>query len=131
MTAFHAVLDAGLDLIGLDLDRQLGNAAFFGHWKIPDFLLARGASVAWTKPDTGKTALYSAPCKAGRPHYGHVVRLLPDAGADPNARTITGREPVGFMRDVRTRGETYPTDHGQGWGGMEARMMGDCLPPGR
>jgi len=34
------------------------------------------------------------------------VRLLLDAGADPNARTIPGRETGAFMRDVRTRGET-------------------------
>lgn len=193
VTAFRAVLDAGLDLSGLELDRELGNAAFFGHWKVADFLLARGASVAWTEPDTGETPLHSALCKAGRPYYCHVVRLLLDAGADPNARTIPGRETGGFIRDVRTRGETplhraaayadpatialllernadrtlvdangdtplswaswhlrpgsvlallafpphvitqkhidtYPTDHGQGWGGMEARTMGDYLP---
>lgn len=193
VTALRAVLQAGLGLSGLDIDRELGNAAFFGHWKAADFLLANGASVGWVEPETGETPLHSALCKAGRPHYGHVVRLLLDAGADPNARTIPGKETGAFMRDVRTRGETplhraaayadaatislliehgadrtltdacgdtplswaswhlrpgavlallafpphhisqkhvetYPADHGQGWGGMEARTMGDYLP---
>ena len=193
VTALRAVLAAGLDLSSLDLGRELGNAAFFGHWKVADFLIAHGASVTWAEPETGETPLHSALCKAGRPHYGHVVRLLLDAGADPNARTKPGKETGAFMRDVRTRGETplhraaayadaaiiqlllernadrtladangdtpltwaswhlrpgavlallafpphiitpkhveqYPADHGQGWGGMEARTMGDYLP---
>jgi len=106
VTALRAVLQAGLDLSGLDLDRELGNAAFFGHWKVADFLLAHGANIGWAEPGTAETPLHSALCKAGRPHYGHVVRLLLDAGADPNARTIPGKETGAFMRDVRTRGET-------------------------
>lgn len=193
VTALRVVLHAGLDLTALDMDRELGNAAFFGHWKAADFLLAHGANASWSDSETAETPLHSALCKAGRPHYGHVVRLLLDAGADPNARTIPGKETGAFMRDVRTRGETplhraaayadaatielllergadrtltdangdtplswaslhlrpgailallafpphnisqkhvesYQTDHGQGWGGMEARTMGDYLP---
>lgn len=196
LTALRAILDAGLDLTGLNLDRELGHAAFFGHWKIADFLLAHGASARWTQPDTGETPLHRALCKAGRPHYANVVRLLLDAGADPNARTIPGAETGGFMRDVRTRGETplhraaafgdetiiqllldkgadrelrdahgdtplswaswhlrpgailallaygphtisaghvatSRGDHGQGWGGMEAKTMGEYLPLNR
>ena len=98
VTALRAVMHAGLGISGLDLDRELGHAAFFGHWKAADFLLAHGANVGWTEPETGETPLHSALCKAGRPHYGHVVRLLLDAGADPNARTIPGKETGAFMR---------------------------------
>ena len=105
LTALRAVLEAGLDLAGLDLGRELGNAAFSGHWKIADFLIAQGASVNWIDPDTGETPLHGAVSKAGRPHYAHVVKLLLDHGADPNAQTIPGKDTGAFMRDVRTRGE--------------------------
>lgn len=106
VTALRAVLAAGGDLATLDLNQELGHAAFFGHWKVVDFLLARGADARFAQADTGETALHSALCKAGRPYFGRVVRLLLAHGADPNAKTIPGRETGGFMRDVRTRGET-------------------------
>lgn len=193
VTAFRAVLEAGLDLSGLDPGRELGHAAFFGHWKVADFLLAQGADPNWKQADTDETPLHSALCKAGRPHYLRIVQLLLDHGADPDARTIAGRETGAFMRDVRTRGEAplhraaafcdeaiirllldhgadrtardangdtplswaswhlrpgsilallafpphiisaghvaqYTSDHGKGWGGMEAHTRGDYLP---
>ncbi len=58
--------------------------------------------------DTGETPLHAALAKAGRPVYRHVVRLLLERGADVNARTIPGREPAAFLRDVRTRAEAPP-----------------------
>lgn len=106
VTAMKLVLDAGGDLSSIDLDEELGNAAFFGHWKMCDFLLMQGADARYANADTGETALHSAFCKAGRPHYNYVVRLLLEHGADTNAATVPGRETGGFMRDVRTRGET-------------------------
>lgn len=106
VTALKAVLAAGGDLAGIDLNAELGNAAFFGHWKVADFLIAHGADARHAHADTGETALHSALSKAGRPAFIYVVRLLLEHGADANARTIAGRESGAFMRDVRTKGET-------------------------
>ena len=106
VTALRAVVEAGGDLTSVDLDRELGHASFFGHWKVVDFLIKHGANVNYAQPDTGETPLHSALCKAGRPFYLYVLRLLVENGADVNAKTIPGQETGGFMRDVRTKGET-------------------------
>ncbi len=106
VTAMKAVLAAGGDLTSIDSNRELGNAAFFGHWKMCDFLLTRGADARFADPDTGETALHSALAKAGRPYYLFVVRLLIERGAGVNARTVPGAETGAFMRDVRCCGET-------------------------
>ncbi len=105
-TALKAILHAGGDLASLDINQELGNAAFFGHWKVADFLIKHGADVNHAMPDTGETPLHSALCKAGRPYFLYVLKLLIGNGADVNAKTVPGKETGGFMRDVRTKGET-------------------------
>jgi ankyrin repeat protein len=105
-TALKAVLEAGGDLKSLDLNRELGHAAFFGHWKVCDFLIKHGADVNAHVDKTNETPLHGALAKAGRPYYFFTVKLLVDEGADVNARTIPGLETGAFMRDVRTKGET-------------------------
>lgn len=105
-TSLKAILNAGGDLSSLDLDRELGHASFFGHWKVADFLIKHGANVNYALPDSGETALHSALCKAGRPYYLYVLKVLIENGADVNSRTIPGNETGAFMRDVRTKGET-------------------------
>lgn len=106
LTAIKMVIAAGGDLSSISLDEELGNAAFFGHWKICDFLAGQGADVNATVGEAGETALHNALAKAGRPHYLYTVRVLVERGADVNARTAPGRETGAFMRDVRTCGET-------------------------
>ncbi|MGQ0542382.1 MAG: ankyrin repeat domain-containing protein [Blastocatellia bacterium] len=105
-TALKAVLNAGGDLTSIDLDRELGHASFFGHWKVADFLIKHGADVNYALPDTGETPMHSAICKAGRPYFLYVIKLLVENGADVNTKTIPGKETGVFMRDVRTKGET-------------------------
>ncbi|MFL5742745.1 MAG: ankyrin repeat domain-containing protein [Flavisolibacter sp.] len=105
-TALKAVLEAGGSLDSLDVNQELGHAAFFGHWKVCDFLISKGADVNARVKSTGETPLHSALSKAGRPYYFYTVQLLVEKGADVNAKTIPGVETQAFMRDVRTKGET-------------------------
>jgi FOG: Ankyrin repeat len=106
VTALKAVLEAGGDLSSIDINDGLGNAAFFGHWKVVDFLIRYGADVNFKLPGSGETPLHSALAKAGRPYYLYVVKLLVENGANVNATTSPGKETGAFMRDVRTKGET-------------------------
>jgi hypothetical protein len=106
MTGLKAVLKAGGNLDSIKLNEELGNAAFFGHWKVCDFLIHHGADVNCYADKTNETPLHNALAKAGRPYYFYTVKLLVDKGADINAKTIPGIETGAFMRDVRTKGET-------------------------
>jgi len=105
-TGLRAVLENGGDLSSIDINGELGNAAFFGHWKVCDFLISKGADVNAIIDKTGETPLHNALAKAGRPYYFYVVKLLVEKGANVNIRTIPGIETGAFMRDVRTKGET-------------------------
>lgn len=105
-TGLKAVLKAGGNLDSIDLNEELGNAAFFGHWKVCDFLISQGADVNTSTDKTNETPLHNALAKAGRPYYFYVVKLLVEKGAEVNAKTIPGMETGAFMRDVRTKGET-------------------------
>ncbi len=106
LTALRAVLNAGADLSSLNLNTELGNAAFFGHWKICDFLITQGADVNASVDKTDEKPLHNALAKAGRPYYRYTVRILVENGADVNAKTQPGIASGAFMRDVRTKGET-------------------------
>lgn len=102
LTGLKAVLKAGGSLDSINLNNELGNAAFFGHWKVCDFLINHGADVNASLDKTAETPLHNAVSKAGRPYY-YVAKLLVDKGANVNARTIPSLETGAFMRDVRTK----------------------------
>ncbi|MBK8505912.1 MAG: ankyrin repeat domain-containing protein [Saprospiraceae bacterium] len=105
-TGLRAIIEEGADLSSINLNEELGNAAFFGHWKVCDFLIHQGADVNTFVDSTHETPLHSALSKVGRPYYFYVVKLLVENGAIVNAKTIPGMTTGAFMRDVRTKGET-------------------------
>jgi ankyrin repeat protein len=84
----------------------LNEAAFHGYWRLCEFLIESGASVNQRLPDTGETPLHSALCTADRTAHDLAMKVLLRNAADPNVATIPGVETGGFMRDVRTKGET-------------------------
>ena len=106
VSAMRFLLANGEHLHSIAATVGLEGAAFFGHWRLCEFLLEQGADADAANPETGETALHAALCKPNRPAYELVVRVLLAAGADPNRRTTPGVETGGFMRDCRTRGET-------------------------
>ncbi len=93
-----------LDSITSKIDLEC--AAFFGHWRLCEFLIENGADVNRPNPETAETPLHAALCTPNRPVFELVVRVLLGAGADPNRQTKPGVPTGAFMRDCRTKGET-------------------------
>ena len=106
VTGLKLVLEKGGSLESINIHDELGNAAFFGHWKVCDFLINQGADVNHHVDKTHETPLHNALAKAGRPYYFYTIRILVENGANVNAKTIPDLETGAFMRDVRTKGET-------------------------
>jgi len=93
-----------LGTLGDNLD--LNGAVFHGHTQLVEFLIDSGADVNYPLPDTGETPLHAALCKTGRSEFDDILKVLLDAGANPNVATKPDVETGAFMRDVRTKGET-------------------------
>ena len=106
VSAIRFQLANGERLESLGDNLALEAAAFFGYWRVCEFLIEQGADVNRADPITGETALHAALCKPNRPAYDLVVKVLLAARADPNRVTAPGVETGGFMRDCRTYGET-------------------------
>lgn len=106
VSAIRHLMAEGESLASLGDNFDLNGAAFHGHWQLCQFLIDQGADPNRPLADTLETPLHAALCKALRPKFENVVRVLLAAGADPNATTRPGVETGSFMRDARTRGET-------------------------
>lgn len=106
VSAMRCLLRHGESLHTLGGNLDLNGAAFHGHWQLVEFLLEHGADADSPQPDTGETPLHAALCKANRPRYDLVVKVLLAHGANPNRVTKPGAETGSFMRDCRTKGET-------------------------
>jgi len=106
VSAIRFLLEKGESLRSLGDNLNLSGAAFHGHWRLCEFLIEAGADVNYAESSTGETPLHAALCKANRPVFDLVVRVLLRAGADPDRTTKPGVESDSFMRDAHTKGET-------------------------
>lgn len=106
VSGIRFLLAHGEALAALGENFDLGGAAFHGHWQLCQFLIENGAAVNHPWADTGETPLHAALCKANRPVYDEVVKVLLANGANPNAVTAAAVETGCFMRDCRTKAET-------------------------
>ncbi|HET9225377.1 MAG TPA: ankyrin repeat domain-containing protein [Thermoanaerobaculia bacterium] len=122
VSAIRFLLANGETLQSLGDDLGLDGAAFHGHWRLCEFLLERGADANRPLPETGETPLHAALCKTNQPTYDLVVKVLLAHGANPDVATKPEVETGGFMRDVRTKGET-PLHRAAAFGSEEAIRM--------
>ena len=106
VSAVRFLLSKGESLASIGPNLGLFGAAFHGHWQLCEFLIENGADVNLAEVDTGETPLHAALCKANRPAYDAVVKVLLENGANPNCATKPDVPTECFMRDIRTKGET-------------------------
>ncbi|MGB9416541.1 MAG: ankyrin repeat domain-containing protein [Acidobacteriaceae bacterium] len=122
VSAIRYLLAHGATLSALGEDLGLNGACFHGHWQLAQFLLEQGADANYTDLATGETPLHAALCTTERVAHNRVMRVLLAHGADPNRTTKPDVETGGFMRDVRTCGET-PLHRAAAFGDAEAIKM--------
>lgn len=126
VSGIRFLLAHGESLAALGRNLGLSDAAFHGHWPLVQFLLEQGADANEPHTGTGETPLHAALCKANRPQYDSIVKLLLAHGANPNAATKPNVETSAFMRDCRTKGET-PLHRAAAFGSEEAvRLLLDA-----
>jgi len=122
VSAMRFLLANGESLGSLGDNLGLHSAAFHGHWRLCQFLIEKGADVNRPLAGTGETPLHAALCKANRPAYTLVLRVLLGHKANPNCATKAGSETGALMRDARTKGET-PLHRAAAFGSAEAIQL--------
>ena len=122
VSAIRFLLASGESLRSLGDNLDLNGAAFHGHWRLCQFLIEMGADVSKPLADTGETPLHAALCKANRPAYNLVLKVLLANGANPHCVTRASAETSAFMRDARTKAET-PLHRAAAFGTAEAIQL--------
>ncbi len=122
VSAIRFLLANGVSLNSLGDNLGLNGAAFHGYWRLCQFLIESGADVNRPLLDTGETPLHAAVCKANRPAYSLVLKVLLGNGANPNCVTNASAETSAFMRDARTKAET-PLHRAAAFGSEEAVQL--------
>lgn len=122
VSAIRFLLGHGETLDALGPNLGLDGAAFHGHWQLCQFLIENGADVDHEAPGNGEAPLHAALCKANRPAYDLVLKVLLANGANPNCATKPDAETECFMRDCRTKGET-PLHRAAAFGTEEAVQL--------
>jgi uncharacterized protein len=122
VSAIRFLLEKGEALRSLGENLGLNEAVFHGHWQLVQYLIEQGADVNHPESDTGETPLHLALCKANRPAYDLVLKILLAHGANPNAATKPDAETGAFMRDCRTKAET-PLHRAAAFGSEEAIQL--------
>ena len=77
------LLDNGADIN----DTSQMEACYLGNVEMLKILLKHGADPNWKQPTTGETQLHVAACRGGQSGTTECVRLLLEAGANPNIHT--------------------------------------------
>ena len=113
--AWGGYLEA-MDLLhkkGADIGREcyenndlLCHAAFNAQVDSVKWLLSEGADPKHVSEKTGESPLHFAISKKDASPRTEIVRVLVEAGADVNLKTIAGEETGCFMRDAYLKGET-------------------------
>lgn len=119
VSAIRHLLEHGETLVSLGDNLDLNGAAFHGYWRLCGFLLENGADPNKPHESNGETPLHVSLCKANRPAYDSVVKILLKAGANPNVVTKPLAPTDCFMRDARTKAET-PLHRAAAFGSEEA-----------
>jgi ankyrin repeat protein len=105
LSALKFLSSHGASLNNLGENYDLNGAAFHGHWKLCQFLLAQGSKPNFQLNPSGETALNNC-IKPNNAVSNYLVELLLYHGADPNIKTNPGHETGSFMRNTYTKGET-------------------------
>jgi len=122
VSALKCLLAAGAKLNSLGDNLGFSAGCFHGHWRLTRFLIERGADVNRPEAETGETPLHATLCTTNRLAHNLVMKVLLTNGANPNCATKHNMETGGFMRDVRTKGET-PLHRAAAFGDEESIQM--------